>query len=435
VTSKAQSKREAAVLLLAYNYPPANTSGSARPYRFAKYLPRFGYVAHVVSRPVPAAQAPPGVHWAPGAGESSASRRFSRGCWRALHRLASPFDDRLPWVPDALDAAEEVIREIPVTAVVSTSPPLANHVVGMQVKKRTGLPWVADFRDPLLGNPFRGGMRARVHDWLVEAGILKSADLIIANTDTLAQLLLSRYPEHRSKITTIPNGFDPDVTFGPAPIPPRSYRVVAHVGTIYGARHPARFLAALDKLIESGKIDAQGVRVELTGNVESTIVPMTGPPFTTLRELGVLQFDGKRVPKEEALQRIAEADYLLLLDLNESNSCLQVPAKLFDYVRIGRPILAFTSPGSPTARVLELSGVPFRCIHSTDSADRVEELVMEFLKLPTEPVPFSSQFAESYSAIPQTRQLARHLDALRGECAPTPGIEIPEVAGSASQPS
>ena len=127
---------------------------------------------------------------------------------------------------------------------------------------------------------------------------------------------------------------------------------------------------------------------------------------------GCLEYNGKAIPRPEAIKELATSDYLLLLDLNEKNTDLQVPAKLFDYVRIGRPILAFTAEGSPVARILARCGVRQICVAPGWAEERVDDLVAAFFSLPTESIAPSPWFQEEFNVIQHTRTLAARLDSL-----------------------
>jgi len=157
-----------------------------------------------------------------------------------------------------LDEAEAALMERPVVAVVSTSPPVATHLVARRLKRRFGVPWVADFRDPLRGNPFRTRRWFFPYDALLERMLFRNADALIANTDTLAEMWNRRYPEFSGKMSVIWNGFDPEDRIAPAVKASRGRRVLAHVGTLYGGRHPGRVLSSLvrliDQLIDAGLV-------------------------------------------------------------------------------------------------------------------------------------------------------------------------------------
>lgn len=109
----------------------------------------------------------------------------------------------------------------------------------------------------------------------------------------------------------------------------------------------------------------------------------------------------------------AQADYLLLLDLtNESNAGYAVPAKLYEYILVGRPILAITAPQSPVQRILEKSGVAYTCLHPADSAEQADEKICRFLGTPNFPTTPSDWFVENIDGSRQVKQLASILNRL-----------------------
>jgi hypothetical protein len=108
------------------------------------------------------------------------------------------------------------------------------------------------------------------------------------------------------------------------------------------------------------------------------------------------------VGRAEAARQTAEADGLLLIDLSEG---LQLPSKVFEYIRIGRPVLALTGRNSPADRVLEGSRIPYVPIYPGTPVDGAAEAVLRFLALPTDPVPPSDWFIENFDARRRTAQL------------------------------
>jgi hypothetical protein len=124
--------------------------------------------------------------------------------------------------------------------------------------------------------------------------------------------------------------------------------------------------------------------------------------------LGRAQADGwlelvtKQIPQREALQIACSSDGLLLL---QPQSITQVPGKLFEYLQIGRAILAFIQPNSPAERLLERSGLPYRCVYPCSTAEAIDETVASFFDLPSTPVAPSPWFEEFFNAENQTRML------------------------------
>ena len=402
------NQKKGTVLLLAYRFPPENASGAARPFRFFKYLPEFGYSCRVIAR---GKCRPDGgderVRWAP-AETGVRTTAWASSLCHAFERWCLPYSERLRWLPHAVRAAADLMQEEPYQAVVSTSPPVVSHIAALRLKRRFGLKWIADFRDPVVGNPFRNRSGALGYDTRLEKWLFRNADIVIANTDTVAAMWHERYPQWRKKVRLIWNGFDPEDEFGPAALVAKPFRSLTHVGTLYGGRTPDQLLVALRHLINQGLLDPGALRVNLVGPLEPAMIA----PFRDLVESGCLWASGGMVPKTEAMQAVAESDYLLLIDSNELARALQVPAKLFDYIRAGRPILAFTSRNSPVERILARSAVDHICVHPTDPGEIVARQVLTFLKLPVEPAAPSSWFQSTFDGREQVRSLAAILGNL-----------------------
>jgi hypothetical protein len=400
------------VLLLAFYYPPENASGAARPSRFARYLKESGIDVEVVSAARPGTASAEGVKRVPGPHTGLAGWTGARA-GTIIQRFLLPYNEQLPWVAPAVEAAARILRRRNIAAVLSTSPPLATHIAGYILKRWQGIRWVADFRDPLADNPFRNRRWAFSYDAWAERRILAFADAVVANNDALAGVWRERYPGWRDKIALVWNGFDPEEEVAPGEPPPRPYRLISHIGTLYGGRHPAALLSSLERLFDSGKLDPASVQVRLIGIIEPAILERFKSLFNRLRDRGSLFWDGHMVPKEEARQAAAGSDYLLLLDLNERDAGLQVPAKLFEYIRIGRPILAFTSAGSPAQWILERSGIPHRIVLTSATSQETDRLVLEFLALPPAAAVPSEWFNREFDGRAQTAAIARLL--LAGE--------------------
>ena len=398
------------VLLLAYYYPPRNTIGAARPSRFARYLRGCGYDCEVISASEETGfDANTGVHQV--AAHDGLPHVFSPLGFsiRVVQKLFSTYNDRLTWVPPAVREGVRVARRTSARLMISTSPPLATHLAAMRIKQLTGIRWIADFRDPLSDNPFRPPLWNAIADPALERLIFHQADRVIANTSAVAAVWGARYPHWKYKISVVENGFDPNEALGPAPLPARDYKRLLYAGEIYGGRYPADLFASMLRLLESGRIDSASHRIKLVGRIREESPIFRDPAAQALLEGGQLSYDGLSRPRVEAFDEIATADSLLYLDFD---SGLQIPAKLFEYLRIGRPILAFTNPGSPAAHILENSGVPFEAVHPGESNERKDGKLLSFLALPPDFHAPSDWFLERFNGQHQTRILARLLDEL-----------------------
>lgn len=401
------------LLLLAYYYAPMITSGVQRALRMVRYLPENGYMPHVVCSSEEGVLLDAGVSSVPAPSTESEAGSASR--WAArLQRACLPYNEQLPWVPHALAAAEQVMSRSRVAAVISTSPPTATHLAALSLKWRhRNLKWLADFRDPLLGNPGRPRKWARPYDAAIERAIFASCDAAMAVTDVVAGEWKKRYPQWAHKCHLVWNGFDPEERFEPLPVPPGP-KTLLHAGVVYPQRHPYWLVSAVDRLISAGKLNPSEFRLRLIGEVLDREKFCAHPAASSLITRGCLECDGKTVPRSVAMRAVASSDYLLILDIaNLSEIGYTVPAKLYDNIRIGRPILLFTPSGeSPTARILRQSGVRHAIVQPDDSADTVDRKVFEFLQLPSEPLTPSEWFHDNFDGRRQAHLIGSILDGL-----------------------
>ncbi|HEY5178075.1 MAG TPA: glycosyltransferase [Terriglobales bacterium] len=391
------------LLIIAYAFPPFPAPGSARPWRFYKFLPEFGYETHVLTASRPE-QVLPRITFVPPLEVSFAER--------VLRQFFFPADNDVLWIRPAIAAAERLIAETPFDAVLSTIPPIHGHTVAYLLKKRTGLPWIADYRDPVVGNPLRTyrGLPRWV-DGLMERHFCQAANLVVTVTDRLQQEWIQRYPEAAAKTVVIWNGFDPEENIAPKPLPLRSYRVLAHIGSFYLGRHPIIPMTAIARLIRRGILDPARLRLRLIGSLDLAIRRNNQQLFDELIEIGCLECLPP-VPRVQALDLMMEADQLMLADNNNADIGHTVPAKLFEYVRVGRPILALTSAGSPVERILATSGVPHVVLSPDLDEQTIDTRMIEFLNLPSDPVPASERFLLDFNGRNQAGILAKLLDGM-----------------------
>lgn len=393
------------VLLLAYYYLPDNGSGVQRAARIARYLPEFGTPVRVIGSSHSGVNPDSSVRSVPNPASPKASAdRWSR-LLAFIERRILPYNEKLPWVAHAVSAAAEEIRQKRVDVIISTSPPLACHLSALWLKLRYGVRWVADFRDPLIDNPFRDRGWAKPYDRLLEYLIFRFADAVIGVTDVVVENWRKRYPRWAGKIHEIWNGYDPAEPITAGPLPVRQRRILSHVGHLYGGRRVDSVLGAILRLIGRGELDADRVSVRFIGGVDDTTVPKADPVVLKLTELRCLDYAGEK-PRWEAIQLAGESDYLLLVDTNARNIGYTVPAKIFEYVRLGRPILAMTSPGSPVEKILSQAGIPYECIYPQSDDDAADEAVRRFFRYPADAVEPSAAFQRQFDGRRQAGQIA-----------------------------
>ncbi len=405
-------------LILAYHYPPSPAVGATRPSHFAKYLQKFGFFVQVLTAtPQPETPQDPVTHVKDPVNPLR-KNTLSGLAHMTLRKLIFPFEDSVIWSWNLLSEAEKLISKAPRDWVVfSTFPPVSTHLAALRLRQKYPVRWVADFRDPLAGSDSRRtaldhlptvvrSLSPAADQW-IEKRIVDRADLLIANTDVVADLWRRRYPPHARKITHIWNGFDLDDTMEARPIPPRPYKVMSHVGGLYHGRRPDFILESLDRLVTSGRLKASSFRLQFVGQINYDGIANRAV-FDRLVQTGCVEATGM-LTQSEARKAAGEADYLLLLDWNQG---LQVPAKTFEYVRIGRPIFVVTSPESPVDRILQSSQIPYCSVSSDTPPPVLDEKFLQFLDLPTESCKPSPWFFDQFDASHRVSTLVRQLESL-----------------------
>jgi glycosyltransferase involved in cell wall biosynthesis len=393
------------VLIFAYHFPPENTIGGARPFRFSKYLSRLGYTCRVFTAADQTGRNDPDTEFVPDPFVSHSRQGIGSQLERVVRKFLLHGDVGMQWSIHAARAARKCVRahsDARVT-IFSTFPPLGSHLAAWQLVRGEKYPWIADFRDPMRNerlderiNP----LHKKVDRWLEDVWV-RRADAVIGNTDAAMARWRKEFPSIDPKVHLIWNGFDPEERVLPLPVPSRDCRVLSHTGELYCGRSVAPILESLARLITKGRLTAGNVLVRLIGPAEAGTLP-NQQLLDRARNEGWLELRTEQIPKDQALQIARSSDTLLLL---QQESAIQVPGKLFEYLQIGRPILAFIQPGSPSERLLEQSGVLYRCVYPDSSPKAIDDAVTDFFNLPSTATVASPWVEEQFNAENQTRQL------------------------------
>lgn len=344
------------LLVVAFHYPPANASGTLRSLKFTRYLPQFGWDTSVLTVPErchesldPAllTQVPPAVRVYRACCLDSRQTFSVRGHYPAF--TAVP-DRYVSWLPFGVRDGLRAVRTDRVNALLSTSPAPTAHLLALILKRITGLPWVADFRDPWGSGQQRGSLRRKV-ETAMEARVLNGADRVVGTTPELVDELDRRAGGAvRGKSVVIYNGYDePDFTdLGVAD--EEADFTITHGGFLYSDfRNPAAFLRAVRLGLDRHDLP-NTTRICLLGGG-----PLAGATAVQrlLAELGLPSHVEviERLPYAEALQVMNRSSALLVLQGGQETRT-QIPNKAFEYLRMGRLVLCLAPTDSATNRVM-----------------------------------------------------------------------------------
>lgn len=260
-----------------------------------------------------------------------------------------PPDHYIGWLPFAYLAARRLLSQEAVDVIYTVSAPYTAHLVGWLLKKTTGKPWIADFRDEWTQNPTIRPMfswQRKANRWL-EQQSFDNADSIIIATESYKELMSSLAgPNLREKFTTITNSFDAE-DFKPLDALPKGDKFkVVYCGSFYDMQQPAYFLAAMRSLVEEGLLPLDKISLTFAGYTRYNTREMFKDSllFPAIRYMGI-------VSHKEAIQQMKEADVLLLI-VGSLRGKENIPAKTFEYIATGKPILALVPPDGEAARVI-----------------------------------------------------------------------------------
>ena len=287
-------------------------------------------------------------------------------------------DPRMFWVRPAVDFALRIIESNNIKAIITTGPPHSMHLIGRKLKKKTGLPWIADFRDPwtkweILHRMNLSGLAMGIHEKL-ERSVLQEADLVFAATPGVKEDL-NQLGAVNSK--TLLNGVDEEDL--PAGYPdnsvPDKFRIV-YVGLMNEKRNPECLWQALNELVQEDPEFSKKLEVSLTGNISSSVQ-------NSLKEFSALEGKYKlaaHINHKDVFNLYKKAAVLLLIVEKDVASRVVIPAKLYEYLTAQRPILYIGDPTNGAGEIIrkEKAGESFAHGQKEEVKHHLKELFREY---------------------------------------------------------
>ena len=374
------------VLMVAFHFPPmAGSSGIQRTLRFVQQLPRFGWQPLMLSIAPRAYERTSDDLMADIPASTVVERAFGLDTARHLAiggryiaGWARP-DRWVTWKFDAVRTGLRMIHAHQPAAIWSTYPIATAHLIGAELQRRSGLPWLADFRDPMAQDGYPADPRVWQSFKAIEQRAIEQSAYSLFTTPSAARAYRKRYPSAAARIVQLENGFDEE-SFAAVessvdvnqPLNPGTVTLL-HSGIVYPSeRDPTQLIASLGRLLADGRIAAGSVRLRFRAPVHDEL----------LRRLAVQHGVDDIVetlpplPYREALAEMMRADALMVMQGDNCNE--QVPAKVYEYLRAKQPILCLADPAGDTAAVMRDAGV--EAIAKLESADAIEAVMPGFIR-------------------------------------------------------
>ena len=418
-TLQEHSAQPRRALMVAFHFPPqAGSSGVLRTANFVKNLPRLGWRPDVLTaRPMAyedtradlVDSVPSTTQVLRAAGLDAARHLSVFGKYPLM--LALPDRWSTWWLPAVLKGLRQIRRE-PIDVIWSTYPLATAHLIGATLSRITGLPWVADFRDPMVSStqpPER--LKRRIWERL-ERYVLTHAQLCVFTTERAVASYRERYPEAADRCVMVQNGYDDDVftdVQSDRRGVPANKLLLLHSGLIYPKdRDPVQFFAAVAALLREGQLQREHLHIRFRA-------PVHGAEVMRVAEangVGDLVEISSSLPHKDAIAEMMGADLLLIFQGSGFNA--QIPAKIYEYLRAQRPVLAVVDRRGDTAAL----AAQFRQVLVADIASREETqaALSEWLQRRDRPEA-AAEFAANLVLLAKSSRsyhaqlLAQHLDA------------------------
>lgn len=332
--------------------------------------------------------------------------------WFLKHFIYIP-DSYAPWAKVATREGLRICAERKIDAIYTTLPPFSSTFVGHDLQRKTGLPWIADYRDLWYGDVLREWLpqwRKRL-ELKIEKRLLRAADMVVTVSEPKTAYMQRLHPQVTARWETLTNGYDVELydtrertrTVGQGNIE------FVYTGRLFKNRRGHAFAEALGRVHETDPTLAETVRVRILGGVEADIRARYDQILSRYGIAHLYDFAGD-VSYTEAMNAQVNCDYLLLIvDTGETSDGV-IPGKLFEYVAARRPIFALCDPGA-TQQIIERAALGKAV--PAESVEACEAMLRAWLAKPVpEVVESDDAYLEQFDRRVITGRFAGLLDQL-----------------------
>ncbi len=409
------------VLLICYYFPPQGGAGVGRPLMLYRLLPEFGIQCDIltvksvayrvfepellegldISRIYRAGSIDPqrlmyllGVR-------KVRDAAITRG--RKISERFFP-DPKIGWVRSAVKLGRVLTANRQYRVIVSTSPPMSSHLVGMKLSREFGLPLIVDFRD------FWTGYKAE--DWFDSERQIRRAKLLLEEITGLAAEVTTVSPaisEYLGRGEVIYNCYDE--TRAAFWRPPRDSKefIIGILGTLDELRPVEPLFQLLARLRERHPEFFEHVRVLHVGSINQ------GDFDGLLRKYNLEgRFDRRGVQKRGRTVEILSESSALYIGFSQPYGKWLVTGRLFDMLASGRPILAAAPDDSVAGSLLREAGNS--CAFNSDRLDQAVDFLISLIEARNrrewhyEPLP---EYARKHSSAKMVERFAEVIRRVR----------------------
>lgn len=367
------------VLVIAYYWPPSGGSGVQRWVKMCKYLPSEGWQPVVYTPLNPALTATDDTLAADIPAEVEVIRRpilepgqfakkstsaqvtpINSGKKSLKQRVAMWIrgncfipDPRVLWVRPSVNYLLKYLKEHPVDAIVSTGPPHSMHLIAQKLAEKTGLPWVADFRDPwtkmFYFKHLQLGRWAEKRHIGMELKVLDNATRVVAVSPLVQEDFRNMT---KTGVELITNGFDTsDFPINLTADANADEFTLVHAGLFASDGNPEALWRAIASLSAENSSFKKDFRLILCGKTDREIISgiKEAGLGDSYRDLGYLNH-------KDAVRQMVNASVLMLPLRKEPEYRATVPGKVFEYLASRRPVMGIGQKNGAMAAILSEAG-------------------------------------------------------------------------------
>lgn len=281
-------------------------------------------------------------------------------------------DARVLWVKPSVKYLENYIKENDIQTIITTGPPHSLHLIGLGLKEKIDLKWIADFRDPWTSIVYHKDLKlsenSKQKHIELERKVLNTADQIIV-TSPSTKLEFSK--KTKQPIEVITNGYDVE-KIEKRPLDEKF--TLAHIGSFLSERNPRILWKALKELIKENKEFKADFQLKLIGIVSDEVMD-------AIKEFGLETYVNKTnyLPHTESVAEQRTSQVLLLVESNSEETKAILPGKLYEYMASNRPILAIANDESDIRKIIEHSNTGVFCSYT--EMGKVKETIEKYYGL------------------------------------------------------
>ena len=367
------------VLIITYYWPPAGGPGVQRWLKFVKYLPEFGiepivYIPDNPNYPIIDESLVAEVskeltvlkrsinepyRWA-GLFSKKSSKTISKGIIpeqkkqrfieKAMLYIRGNFfipDARKSWVKPSVSFLNHYISKEHIDTIITTGPPHSLHLIGLKLKERLGIKWIADFRDPWTTIGYHKQLKlteaSKKKHKALERQVLNTADQIVVTSFTTK----TEFKAITNKpIEVVTNGYDDETSVEDFQMD--SKFTLSHIGSLLSKRNPEILWNALSELVQENESFSKDFQLNFIGSISENVLNsiQTYDLSDYVNNVGY-------VSHKEAVVFQKKSQVLLLIEINSEDTKCIIPGKLFEYIASSRPIIAIGPNDSDVEKIIK----------------------------------------------------------------------------------